>query len=259
MECQRGIAGGTVVRIAALAVGLCFAVSFARAETLLVFAASSLRGSLDEVVTAWPPATDIAISYASSAALARQIEAGAPADLFISANQDWMAYLEDRGLVDTSLTHDLLANTLVLVGPAGAVTPGRDLATALAALPEDARIATGLLNAVPAGLYARQSLEATGWLGPLIPRIAQTENVRVALALAARGEVARSFVYRTDALADPTVAIEVEVPADLHDPIRYPVAVLTRSDHRDAEALFRFLRSSLAGAIFEADGFEVLE
>ncbi|MBO6604740.1 MAG: molybdate ABC transporter substrate-binding protein [Roseicyclus sp.] len=233
-------------------------VSQARADTILIFAAASLREALDEVAAVWTGAP-LSVSYAGSSALARQIEAGAPADLFLSANMAWIAHLAERGISAPERTIALLANRLVLAGPADAVHPVEDLAAALAALPGDARIATGFLEAVPAGIYARQALEASDLLEDLMPRIVQTENVRIALALAARGEVARAIVYRTDALAEPGVAIEVLIPKTLHDPIRYPAALMTASTHPEAAAFLAFLTSPQAMAIFRSHGFEVPE
>lgn len=231
--------------------------SRADAREILVFAASSLAGALDEVAAAWT-GDPVTIAYAGSAALARQIEAGAPADLFLSANLDWMDRLGERGLTDPAHTRPLLGNRLVLAGPADAVTPQADLAAALDALPVGSSIATGLLEAVPAGIYARQALDATGRLDAFLPRIVQTENVRLALALAARGEVARAIVYRTDALVEPSIAVEVLIPADLHAPIRYPVALLARGTAPGAAAFYDFLGSAPAAEIFARRGFEVL-
>ena len=230
--------------------------SLAQAEDLLIFAAASMRDALEDVAEAWEGAP-LAISYAGSAVLARQIEAGAPADIFISANETWVSHLVDQGAVDPARTEVIVSNQLVVAGPIGAVETNTDFAAALGSLPDDARIATGLLNAVPAGIYARQALEAEGLLDRFLPRLVQTDNVRIALALAARGDVARAIVYRTDALADPQVAIDVRIPAYLHDPIRYPAAVTAGSDHPDATALLDFLSSPHARAIFESHGFEV--
>jgi len=226
------------------------------AEGLLVFAAASLRGALDEVGAAWAGAP-VTISYGGSAMLARQIEAGAPADLFVSAHQAWMSHLSDLGLISES--REILSNRLVLVGPQGQVEPAASFAAALDALPEDARLATGLLNAVPAGIYARQALTTEQMLHTLMPRIVQTENVRIALALAARGEVARALVYRSDAMAEPGVAIEVLIPQFHHQPIRYPAGIVANGDHPEAADFLTFLSGAEAGAVFAGHGFEVLE
>ncbi|WP_375551460.1 molybdate ABC transporter substrate-binding protein [Rhodophyticola porphyridii] len=230
----------------------------ARADNILIFAAASLREALDDVGAIWTGAP-LSVSYAGSSALARQIEAGAPADVFLSANMAWIEHLAERGITDPSRTVALLSNRLVLAGPADAVHPVDDLAAALAALPRDAWIATGFLESVPSGIYARQALEAADALEEFMPRIVQTDNVRIALALAARGEVARAIVYRTDALAEPGVAIEVLIPETLHDPIRYPAALTTATTHPEAAAFLAFLTSSQAMAVFRSHGFEVPE
>ncbi|QBY02489.1 molybdate ABC transporter substrate-binding protein [Rhodophyticola sp. CCM32] len=229
-----------------------------RAEDILIFAAASLREPLEELRENWTGAP-LAISYAGSSVLARQIEAGAPVDLFLSANTDWVAYLDNQGLIDNRYQQVLLSNRLVLAGPAPAMSQAEDFAAALTALHRDARIATGLLEAVPAGIYARQSLETAGLLQTFLPRIVQTENVRIALTLSARGEVARAIVYRTDALSDPDVSIEVLIPSNMHDPIRYPIAIPASSTHPEARALFAFLTSAAAMAVFQAHGFGVPE
>lgn len=226
----------------------------ARAEPLLVFAAASLAGPLDHISQTWDGG-EVAISYAGSAALARQIEAGAPADIVILANAAWMERLEERGLVDAP--HALLGNRLVLVGPIGAETHG-NLADALTALPRTAHVATGFVEAVPAGIYARQALEALGLFADWQGRLVQTDNVRIALALAARGDVDRAITYRTDALAEPRVAIVAEVPASLHDPIRYPMARIRTSTDDRAPAFLAHLQAPEAAAIFADAGFEVL-
>ncbi|MBF9030682.1 molybdate ABC transporter substrate-binding protein [Rhodobacterales bacterium HKCCE3408] len=222
-----------------------------RAEPVTIFAAASLGGALDAVAEAWDGAP-LTVSYAGSATLARQIAAGAPADIAILANADWMDFLESEGRV--SERRILLTNSLVLVGPAGAAEPGDDLAAALAALPDDARIATGFVESVPAGIYAAEALRSAGLWDAWSGRLVQTENVRLALALAARGEVARAITYRTDALAEPRVEVEVEIPDATHAPIVYPAGLLTGADE-EAVAVFAFLSSDTAQAIFAEYGF----
>lgn len=241
-----------------LALGLVTQGSRAQAETLVIFAAASLGGALDSVLEGWDGAP-VVVSYASSALLARQIEARAPADLFISANEDWMSYLTERGLTRTDSTQTLLTNRLVLAAPNGTAQSGADLMASLAALPEDARIATGLIQSVPAGIYARQTLDHLDLLEGYLPRLVQTENVRVALALVARGEVARAFVYQSDALAEPAVSTEATVPSALHDPIRYPISILATSTHPEVEGLLAFLTSPEAMTRFATFGFEAPE
>ncbi|MBF9032790.1 molybdate ABC transporter substrate-binding protein [Rhodobacterales bacterium HKCCE2091] len=226
-----------------------------RAEPVVVFAAASLGGALDEAAAAWDG--EVTISYAGSATLARQVEAGAPADVILLANADWMDHLAATGAIDTGSRRDLLGNALVLVGPEG-TAPAPDIAAALAALDPDARVATGFLDSVPAGIYARQSLDAAELLDTFLPRIVQVENVRLALALAARNDVAAAFVYRSDAMAEPRVAVIAEVPAENHDPITYPAAITARSGNPDAAAFLDHLSGDAAAEIFARHGFEVL-
>ncbi len=223
----------------------------ALAEDILVFAAASLRGALEEIVVAWEGSPVVA-SYAGSATLARQIQAGAPADIFISANAAWMDVLAAEEMIRTQAV--IAGNRLVLAG--ADVTLGT-WPEALIELPSDARIATGFVAAVPVGIYAWQALEASGLAEATLPHLVQTENVRLALSLAARGEVDRAIVYATDAIAEPGVAIAAEIPTDLHDPIEYPAGLLTNADHPDAQRFFDFLNGPNAAAILSDHGFEV--
>jgi molybdate transport system substrate-binding protein len=187
---------------------LCAAASLAclaRAETITVFAAASLGEALDAAARPFEAATGdkVAVSYAASSALARQVEAGAPASLFISADVDWIDYVEKRGLAVPGTRRDLHGNDLVLIAPAGSATsvkiaPGFDLAAALG----DGRLALANPDSVPAGKYAKAALTALGAWQRVEGRIAPAENVRAALALVSRGEAPLGIVYRTDALAE---------------------------------------------------------
>ncbi len=224
----------------------------AAADTILVFAAASLRQGLEAALEMWPGA-GVTVSYAGTATLARQIEAGAPADLFFAANTDWADYLDARGAFAAPPV-PVLGNRLVLAGRADEITP-RGIEDALASLPEDARIATGFTGAVPVGIYARQTLEALGLWDSFAPRLVQTENTRIAAALTARGEVARALIYASDVTADPALAVEAPVPPDLHDPIIYPLAVTARGPHPDRAALAAYLASPPALEQFRAQGF----
>jgi molybdate transport system substrate-binding protein len=234
----------------------------ARADDLSVFAAASLKDALGAVDAAFQAETGKAVvaSFAASSALARQIEQGAPADVFISADLAWMDYLAERDLVRPETRADLLGNALVIVAPTGSgVTvepkPGFDLAAALGG---DGRLAVGEVRSVPAGKYARAALESLGaWTG-VAERLAESENVRSALLLVSRGEAPLGIVYRTDAVADPGVEIAGTFPADSHPPIVYPVAVTAASSNPDAGAYVAFLRGPVAAAIFEKAGFAVL-
>ena len=239
-----------------IALGLLAAPFLARpgaaADGILVFAAASLRQGLDAALTAWRGAP-VTVSYAGTATLARQIEAGAPADLFFAANATWAAYLDEGGFFAAPPV-PVLGNSLVLAGRARQITP-RDIADALAALPGDARIATGFTQAVPVGIYARQTLEALDLWQTFAPRLVQVENTRIAAALATRGEVARALIYASDVAADRALAVEATVPARLHDAIIYPLAVTAAGPHPDRAALAEFLASPATLARFRAHGF----
>lgn len=238
---------------------LCVAVTPASAAAkLTVFAAASLKNALDEVSAAWTARTgkETANSYAASSALAKQIEAGAPADVFISADLDWMNYLSGERLVDEASVVKLLGNALVLVAPSGSaaaisIAPGFDIVGLLG----DGRLAVCDVKAVPAGKYARAALERLGvWQG-VEGRIAQAENVRAALKLVATGEAPAGIVYRTDALAEPNVKVLDTFPADTHPEIVYPAARVAASANPDAAAFLAFLSSPEARAIFGKHGF----
>ena len=232
-----------------------------RAEPVKVFAAASLKNALDEAGTAWTgkdAAKSIAASYAASSALAKQIEQAAPADIFISADLDWMDYVEERKLIKDGTRKILLGNDLVLVAAKGSgitieLKQGADLAGALAG----EKLAVGDVKAVPAGKYARAALETLGLWAAVEASLAQAENVRAALALVARGEARLGIVYATDAKAEPQVEVAGTFPDDSHPPIVYPVAVIATSTNPDAQAFLAFLSSPEARAIFTAQGFKV--
>jgi len=241
---------------------LAFAASAAAAADATVFAAASLKEALDEAVRRFDADTGhrTAVSYAASSALARQIEHGAPADLFLSADMEWMDYLTARKLIDANSRVELLSNRLVLVSPAGsdikvAIAPGFPLGKLLGTN----RLAMADPDHVPAGKYARAALEAlVAWAG-VSEKVARTENVRAALALVARRETPLGIVYRTDALAERRVRIVAEFPASSHIRIAYPAALTASSRSRAAPQLLEFLRSRIARAIWEKHGFAVLD
>jgi molybdate transport system substrate-binding protein len=228
--------------LAFVAAAALFAALPAAADTLLVFAAASLREALDEAARAFESASAhrVRISYGASSALARQIEAGAPAQLFVSADTEWMQRVANRGLLKAPPVA-LLTNELVLVAPAGAATP---LAVApgfaLAAALRGGRLAVADPASVPAGKYARAALESLGVWADVRSRLAPAENVRVALALVARAEAPLGIVYRTDAHAEPGVAIVGRFPASSHPAIVYPLGVLRGAPPAaDARAIWR--------------------
>jgi molybdate transport system substrate-binding protein len=199
------------------------------------------------------------VSYAASNALARQIEAGAPADLFFSADLDWMDYAGSNGLIKPESRVSLLGNSLVLIAPKGSpaqieLKVGLDLATTLG----NNRLAMGHVNAVPAGKYGKAALEHLGAWAGVSDRIAQTENVRAALLLVSRGEAPLGIVYKTDAASDPNVTIVATFPEGSHPPIVYPVALTKDSANPEALAFLGFLRSDKARPFFEKQGFTLL-
>jgi molybdate transport system substrate-binding protein len=230
------------------------------AESLLVFAAASLKPALDQILAA-PDAggTDaITPSYAASSQLARQIDAGAPAAVFISADQDWMDHLARRGLIVADSRLDLLGNALVLVAPRAStlhleIAPGFDLAGALG---DDGRLALAEPNSVPAGKYAKAALSRLGAWNAVESRIVAAENVRAALNFVARGEAPLGIVYRSDATAEPTVRAVDEFPAGSHAPIVYPAAIISGQDSTAARRLLRRLHEPAQQAIFRSHGFD---
>ena len=231
------------------------------AEKVTVFAAASLKNALDEAAAAWTAETGKAatISYAASSALAKQIEEGAPADLFFSADLDWMKYLTDRKLVTDGSEIRLLGNEIVLIAPVDSkaeTTIAKDFP--LATLLGDGKLAMGDVKAVPAGKYGKAALKSLGVWASVEGKVAQAENVRAALKLVATGEAPLGIVYRTDARAEPKVKVIGTFPADSHPPIIYPVAVTAGSRNPDAAELVKFLRTAKAQDIFKAQGFTIL-
>ncbi|HSO06919.1 MAG TPA: molybdate ABC transporter substrate-binding protein [Pelomicrobium sp.] len=231
-------------------------------QPLTVFAAASLKTALDAAAGHYHQQTNVAVvaSYAGSAALAKQIEQGAPADVFVSANVKWMDYLQERKAIDPATRVDLLRNGLVLVAPKASavdlkIGPGMPLAEALG----NGRLAMGDPDHVPAGLYGKAALETLGAWRAVAPKVARADNVRAALTLVARGEAPLGIVYRTDAAAEPGVRVVGAFPADSHPPIVYPAAVTSRSHARAEAARFiAFLRGAEAAAIFERHGFTLV-
>src|SRR6516164_10106099 len=227
-------------------------------KTITVFAAASLTNALDDVDTAFTKQSGIkvVVSYGASSALAKQIEQGAPADVFASADLQWMDYGVQKK-VDTRV--NLLGNNLVLIAAKDAkidhVTIGLDFD--LAKLAGDGRVATGDVREVPVGLYAKAALERLGAWAAVEPKMAMAENVRLALGLVARGEVPLGIAYETDAKIEPAVKIIGVFPDDTHDPIIYPVA-LRANAKPDAARYFSFLQTQTAKSVFEKYGFNFL-
>lgn len=229
---------------------------------LLFFAAASLQTALNAIAAEWKKETGktVVFSYAASSALARQIEQGAPADLFASADLDWMDYAHARGLIREESRKTLLGNALVLIAAKDdpvrmKVAPGFDLAGALG----NGRLATGNPSSVPVGKYAQAALTKLGVWDKVQPKIAGTDNARAALALVARSEAKFGIVYATDARAEPKVRVVDTFPADTHAPIAYPFAATRSAQGPLAAAFLAYLRSPAAVRIFEGEGFIVLK
>ena len=231
----------------------------ALADDVVVFAAASLKTALDEVAADFQAATGntVTISYAGSNGLAKQIIEGAPADIFVSAAVNWMDEVGKAGLVADR--KDILGNTLVLVAHgAGAapveIGPGFDLKGLLG----DGKLAMGMVDSVPAGQYGKASLESLGVWGAVEGSVAQSENVRAALALVVSGEAPYGIVYASDAVSEPGVTVVGTFPEDSHKPITYPAALLTGAADAADKAFFEALSDDAADAKFAAQGFAVL-
>ena len=241
--------------------GLISSPASAQDKNITIFAAASMKNALDEIDNSFTARTGIktVASYAASSVLAKQIEQGAPADIFMSADTDWMNYVASRKAVNDATRINLLGNSIVLIAPRDAtigkvtIGPGFDLAK----LAGGGRIATGDVSAVPVGKYAKAALQKLGAWQAAEPKFAMAESVRAALTLVARGEAALGIVYATDAQVEPGVKIIGTFPGDSHPPIVYPVAATTAAKPETFSYL-SFLRSSTAKAIFERYGFSFL-
>ncbi|MFA5503576.1 MAG: molybdate ABC transporter substrate-binding protein [Phenylobacterium sp.] len=249
----------TILRILVLSLVL-FAANAAQAASVTVFAAASLKDVLDEVGREFEVrgGARVRFSYAGSSAIARQIEQGAPADVFVSADSDWMDHLKNRRLIAPATRRDLVGNRLALIAPASSKTrltvgPGMPLARALGS----GRLAVAAPE-VPAGRYARAALTSLGVWAQVEKRLAPAENVRVALHYVARGEAPLGIVYDTDARAEPRVRIVGLFPESSHPKIVYPAALTAQSRNPDAAAFLAFLTGPEAATVFRKHGFTVL-
>ena len=248
---------------ALLLIAVSLASTTARAQDdagLTVFAAASLKEALDDAAAAYRKQTGVPVrvSYAASSALARQIEQGAPADVFFSADLEWMDYLQQRNRLDVATRRSLLGNRLVLIAPRASkarVDLNRP-ATLLAAL-GGGRLAIGQTRTVPAGKYAKASLESLSLWNGVRPRLAESESVRAALMLVARGETRLGIVYASDAKSEPDVRVVATFPEDSHPPIVYPVAALRGARAAQAARFVQWLASPAADALFTKRGFAV--
>lgn len=257
MRAMRRVAAGL-----ALLVGLAVPAAVLAAD-ITVFAAASLKEALDDQAKTFSGATGhkVKVSYGASNALAKQIEAAAPVDVFISADLDWMDYVDQRGLLAPGTRFNLLRNELVLIAPKDSTStlkigPGFGLAAALGAN----KLAMANPDSVPAGKYGKAALEALGAWASVEKQVARAENVRAALALVSRGEAPIGIVYRTDALADPGVKIVDTFPSDTHPPIIYPAALLKANQADAAAKLFlNYLRAVSARPTWEKYGFRLYQ
>lgn len=238
------------------------AASIARADDVVVFAAASLKNALDDVAAAYKDKTGktVTVNYAASSALAKQIEQAAPADIFFSADLDWMDYLQKKDLIQTDTRRTLLGNALVLVAPKDStatveIADGFKLADLIGA---NGHLAMANVDSVPAGKYGKAALTKLGVWDAVEPKVVQADNVRAALAFVARGEAEFGIVYQTDAHAEPAVKVAGTFPEDSHPPIVYPVALTAASKNPDARAFYDFLVSDAAKPAFVKQGFAIV-
>jgi molybdate transport system substrate-binding protein len=247
-----------------LALGAALHGAFAAPATpetpVIVFAAASLKNVLDAIESVWEKQSgqSVRIAYAASSTLAKQLEAEAPAQIFISADTDWMDYVAAKGLIKEDSRRDLVGNRLVLVAPKASTSAidlkqGADLGKAL----DGGRLAVGATGSVPAGKYAKAALEKLGMWSSVSGKLAESESVRAALLLVSRGEAPLGIVYASDAVSDPNVKVVGTFPEDSHPPIIYPAA-LTKNAGPAAAAFLGFVLSAKAASVFEANGFTML-
>ena len=251
-----------IVASVVLALSAAFASSAATGTDVTVFAAASLKEALDELARQFAANTGnkVIVSYGASNALAKQIDAAAPADIFISADLDWMDYVGQRNLIAPGMRFNLLRNTLVLIAPSSSkatlkIAPGFGLAAALGT----EKLAMANPDSVPAGRYGKSALEKLGVWASIERQVARGENVRAALALVSRGEAPFGIVYSTDALSDKGVKIVDTFPADSYPPIVYPAALLVTGKSPAAKPLLDYLRSAPARSVWEKHGFGMAE
>ncbi|MEH2524924.1 MULTISPECIES: molybdate ABC transporter substrate-binding protein [unclassified Bradyrhizobium] len=241
--------------------GALYSPAAAQDKTLTVFAAASMKSALDEIDTAYTAKTGVkvVVSYGPSSGLAKQLEQGAPADVFISADTDWMDYAMSKRTINESSRINLLGNSIVLIAPKDSRIDNVNIGAGfdLAKLAGDGKIATGDVKSVPVGKYAKAALEKLGSWQAAEPKFAMADNVRAALTLVARGEAALGIVYATDAKVEPGVKVVGAFPADSHPAIVYPVAATTTAKP-EASNYLAFLRSTAAKSILEKYGFKFL-
>lgn len=248
-------------QFAVAVLALCLSTAAARADEVLVFAAASLTNALNEIGDSFTAQTGHTIkpSYAASSALAKQVEQGAPAHVFASADLKWMDYMVEKKLVNNDSRFNLLGNTLVLVAPIDAKQDKIALSpqTDIAALAGAGRIATGNPDSVPVGLYFKQAMERSGQWAKVDAKIARADSVRAALAFVERGEVPLGVVYATDAAVSKKVKVVGVFPDTMHDPIVYPFALVAGKETPAAKALLDYVRGPQAKGVFAKYGFKV--
>ena len=244
------------MRLPLIAAALIALTPAAHADEITVFAAASLKDALDQIAVKWQESHQdtLVISYAGSSQLAKQIQQGAPADLFISASTGWMDAVQKTGSIDPATRRDLLGNTLVLVGTG---KPAEAPIADLPALLGDAKLAMALVDSVPAGQYGKEALISLNLWPEVEAQVAQADNVRAALKLVATGEAPYGIVYGSDAVAEPGVGVVATFPEDSHKPITYPAAVTSSADTPQAAAFLDSLSQEPAKSIFEMQGFTV--
>jgi molybdate transport system substrate-binding protein len=247
---SRALAGGSLALAAAVAA----------AQDVTVFAAASLANAFEEVGKAYRASGGVPVkfSFAASSTLAKQIESGAAADIFASADEQWMDYLAERNLIATATRSRRLGNALVLITPPGdarkvEIRPGFDLAGMIGS----AKLATGDPAHVPVGRYAQQALATLGVWDAVAPKIARTDNVRAALLLVERGEAPFGIVYATDAAVSGKVNIAGAFPPDSYPPVSYPFAILAKRDRPEVRSFFEYLLGPEAQAVYRKAGFSV--
>lgn len=246
------------MRLSILSAALIALAPAAHADEITIFAAASLKDALDAIAADWQKAHDdtLVISYAGSSQLAKQIQEGAPADLFISASTEWMDVVQESGDIDPATRRDILGNTLVLVGTG---SPAEAPIADLPALLGDDKLAMALVDSVPAGQYGRQALTSLGLWDKVEGQVAQADNVRAALKLVSTGEAPLGIVYGSDDVADPGVGLIATFPEDSHDKITYPAAVTKAADTPQAAVFLDSLSQDPAKSIFESQGFTVTQ
>jgi molybdate transport system substrate-binding protein len=251
-----------IALVAAIAFELSVVPAAAQSRDVLVFAAASLKDALDDITAQYQRDTGkhVRVSLAASSVLAKQIENGAPADIFMSADLDWMDYLAQRNLIKPGTRSNLLGNRLVLIAPKDGpaqirIQPGFPLANMLAG----GKLSMGDVMTVPCGKYGKASLEKLGVWPSVAGQVVQAENVRAAMALVARKEAPLGIVYQTDAAAEPNVKVVGFFPEETHPPIIYPIALTAESSSPDAAAFLAYLGSPKARLLFEKQGFRVLK